>query len=95
MKYNNKFALPYKFKIYCINLYERDDRYKKMKKQFDNLNMNVQFIRNYKHARGGKYGCFSSHIQAIKDAYSNNLDYCLIIEDDVIITAGTILNDTI
>ncbi len=72
-----------KFKIYCINLYERSDRYSHMKKQFNKFNIDVKFIRNYKHKLGGRYGCFISHIQCLKDALESNLDCCLVFEDDV------------
>ena len=69
-------------KIYCINTIEREDRYLKMKEQFDNYNIDVTFIRNKKHEKGGLYGCFEAHIMCITDALSNDLDYCLILEDD-------------
>lgn len=72
-----------KFKMYCINLYEREDRYKYMKNQFKKHKLKVKFIRNYKHKFGGKIGCFESHIQCIKDAKENNVDICLIFKDDV------------
>ena len=72
-----------KFKIYCINLYEREDKYNYVKKEFDKFDLNVHFIRNFKHELGGKYGCFDSHIQCLKDAQKNNLDVCLIFEDDI------------
>jgi len=57
-----------KFKIYCINLYEREDRYNIVKEQFNKYKLDVHFIRNYKHKLGGRYGCFDSHIQCLKDA---------------------------
>ena len=72
-----------KFKIYCINLYERPDRYEFMKNEFKKYNLNVKFIRNNKHKLGGRYGCFDSHIQCLKDANKNKLDTCLIFEDDI------------
>jgi hypothetical protein len=74
-----------KYKFYCINLIEREDRYIFMKDQFTKYGMDVKFIRNNKHKLGGKRGCFESHIQCIKDAFDNNLDYCLIFEDDSLI----------
>lgn len=72
-----------KFKIYCINLFEREDRYLSMKSQFKKYNLDVCFIRNYKHKLGGRFGCFKSHINCIKNAKKNKLDACLIFEDDV------------
>ena len=71
-----------KYKIYCINLYERVDRYNYMKKQFEELNLKVHFVRNHKHKKGGRYGCFNSHIQCIQDAYNLKLDFYIIFEDD-------------
>jgi len=70
------------FKIYCINLIEREDRYNLMKTQFDKYNIDVNFLRVYKHIKGGRYGCFDSHIKCITDAYNTNLEYCIMIEDD-------------
>lgn len=72
-------------KTYCINIIEREDRYFKMKEQFEKHNIEVTFIRNNKHIKGGIYGCFESHIICIKDAIEHELDYCLILEDDNII----------
>lgn len=77
-----------KYKIYCINLFEREDRYIHMKNEFKKYKLDVCFIRNNKHKLGGRYGCFSSHIQCIKDAKKNNLDFCLIFEDDVKLLDG-------
>jgi len=77
-----------KFKIYCINLYEREDRYNFVKNEFKKYNLDVHFIRNFKHKLGGRYGCFKSHIQCLKDAKKNNLDTCLIFEDDIKLTSN-------
>lgn len=57
-----------KNKIFCINLFERKDKYNFMKKQFKNLNLKVKFIINKKHIKGGRFGCFKSHIQCVKKA---------------------------
>lgn len=81
-----------KYKIYCINLFEREDRYIHMKNEFLKYKLDVCFIRNYKHKLGGRYGCFSSHIQCIKDAKQNNVDFCLIFEDDVKLVDNCIEN---
>jgi GR25 family glycosyltransferase involved in LPS biosynthesis len=77
-----------KFKIYCINLYERDDRYNYVKKEFNKYNLDVHFVRNHKHKLGGRYGCFDSHIQCLKDAKKNNIDVCLVFEDDIRLTSN-------
>lgn len=71
-------------KIYCINLYEREDRYLESKQLFNELNINnLEYYRTYKHKKGGKYGCFESHINVINKAYNSGTNNCLIFEDDV------------
>lgn len=74
-----------KYAIYCINLYERNDKYKFMKDQFTKHGLKVTFIRNYKHKNGGRYGCFESHIQVLIDAEEKDIDICLVFEDDCFI----------
>ena len=81
-----------KGKMYCINLYEREDRYNTMKKQFTRISLDVEFVRNHKHPRGGRYGCFDSHIQCFRDAQNNNLDYFIIFEDDNLLYDNAIEN---
>ena len=68
--------------IYCINLHERKDKHKFMKNQFDKYKLDVTFIQNYKHKKGGRYGCFESHIMTLIDAEKKDLDVCLVFEDD-------------
>jgi glycosyl transferase family 25 len=71
-------------KIYCINLKHRTDRYNSSLKTFIKLNINnVKYFLANKHPKGGRYGCFESHINVIHDAYINNYNYILIFEDDV------------
>lgn len=71
-----------KHNIYCINLYERKDKYKFMRDQFNKHKLDVTFIQNYKHKKGGRYGCFESHIMVLIDAEKKDLDICLVFEDD-------------
>jgi len=71
-----------KGKMYCINLLEREDRYNAMIQQFKRFDLEVEFFRTHKHPKGGMYGCFDSHIHCLKDARKNDLDYCIIFEDD-------------
>lgn len=79
------------FKIFCINLIEREDRYNFMKIQFEKIhNYPIEFVRNNKHIKGGRYGCFESHIQCIKMALKQNLDYCLVLEDDCVLAENFI-----
>lgn len=68
----------------CINLLDRSDRYEHMKRQFqESKHFNdCNFLRVERHPKGGRYGCFDSHILAIRDAYNSGADFALICEDD-------------
>jgi GR25 family glycosyltransferase involved in LPS biosynthesis len=70
--------------IYCINICDRLDRKLHVEMQFNKLNIfNVHFPHVQKDERGGKYGCYDSHVKIWKDFYEKNLcNYCLIFEDD-------------
>lgn len=69
--------------IKCINLYEREDRYKKCQATFNDLRIPVRFFRTGKHPNSGAQGCFESHISCITEAYNNGCETLLIFEDDV------------
>jgi GR25 family glycosyltransferase involved in LPS biosynthesis len=84
-----------KYKIFCINLIEREDRYNFMQNEFKKIHdllpeNTIEFVRNNRHLKGGRYGCFESHIQCVKKALSQNLDYCVILEDDCTIKSNFI-----
>ena len=74
--------------IYYINLNHRHDRKKKMEAEFlkmNNLN-NYTFINERIDAikdSMGAIGCGKSHIKALKKAKDKNLDYIIIMEDDI------------
>jgi GR25 family glycosyltransferase involved in LPS biosynthesis len=71
-------------KIYCINLKHRPDRYISATKVFNDLNIpNVEFYITEKSSKGGRYGCFESHINVIKKAYNEGYNNILIFEDDI------------
>lgn len=72
--------------IYCINLVERNDKNKKMKTLFERLNLEVEFYRPNKNETSGRIGCFESHINVIKKSITNNDEYVIIFEDDIIDT---------
>lgn len=73
--------------VYCINLKERADKRYMMQKIFNYLNLNVDFYIVEKHVNGGREGCFTSHINLIKQSYNNDaLKHILIFEDDAIPT---------
>jgi GR25 family glycosyltransferase involved in LPS biosynthesis len=48
----------------------------------DTVDNNIKFINNYKNLKKNEVGCVLSHIKAIKNAYENNLEEVLILEDD-------------
>lgn len=79
---------PYKFfgDIVCINLLERDDRYFKAKKLFENLNIPIRFHRVNKDKENTERGCYTSHMSVIKDAYYKGKNNVLIFEDDAMPT---------
>jgi GR25 family glycosyltransferase involved in LPS biosynthesis len=74
--------------LYCINLIDRKDRKEYVKEEFKKININyldVNFPLFTKDVRGGKYGCYNSHVKVWKDFYENsNSNYCLIFEDDFV-----------
>lgn len=69
--------------IYCINLYDRIDRYNSSKKLFKKHNIPVKYYRTHKHPEGGLHGCFESHINVINLAYNSGAKNVLIFEDDI------------
>ena len=86
-------------KIYCINLEYRKDRYISANNTFNKLNIkNVEFVIVNKSPKGGRYGCFESHINVIKNAYNSEYNNILIFEDDIrpsIFYNLKLLNDSI
>jgi GR25 family glycosyltransferase involved in LPS biosynthesis len=78
--------MPYEFfdKIICINLKIRQDRYESVKKEFNELNINnVEYFFADKSSKGGRYGCFESHISVIQKCYNEGCNNILIFEDDI------------
>lgn len=74
--------------IYCINLSERADRKEHVIKEFKKLDIDfskVIFPVFSRDPRGGKYGCYDSHVKIWKDFYENHTaNHCLIFEDDFV-----------
>jgi hypothetical protein len=77
------------YPIYCINLLERTDRKENVINEFSKLNIdcsNVKFPDFNRDVRGGKYGCYDSHVKIWKDFYLKSSNkFCLIFEDDFIV----------
>ncbi len=68
--------------IYYINLEHRTDRNNHMIKQFKQLNWNATRIPAIK-TPNGAIGCTLSHIKCLQIAINLNLDYIVILEDDI------------
>ena len=69
--------------IYYINLEERTDRKKHIENEFKKLGWNNYTRFNaIKHSKGA-IGCSMSHLEILKNARNNNLDYVVILEDDI------------
>jgi len=72
--------------IYCINLLSREDRYESMLKFQQEENIKLNFHRSEKNLTSGRVGCFTSHINCVRDAYLKNYQKILIFEDDIVKT---------
>ena len=69
--------------IICITLEANTDRQKSAIEVFKKLNIPVKFFVAKRNPRGGRVGCFESHIQVIQDCYNNDKKQVLIFEDDL------------
>lgn len=83
-------------KAFCINLYNRTDRWQQASKQFASEGLNVerfnaiqgnQFVTKYP-ARPGNCGCNLSHFLIIQSALIMGFKAILIFEDDALLTPG-------
>lgn len=76
------------FPVYCINLIERTDRKEHVINEFNKIGIDISkviFPNFNRDIRGGKYGCYDSHVKIWNEFYHNsNENYCLIFEDDFI-----------
>lgn len=82
------FINPYSFfdDIICINIDVRQDKRKRMSETFQKLEIPCRFFTAKTHPKGGRYGCFESHIAVIRQAYYSNKQNILIFEDDILPT---------
>jgi glycosyl transferase family 25 len=79
-------AYAYFDDIVCISLADRTDRREHARGVFDALDIPARFLLVDKHPLGGVYGCFDSHVAAIRDAYERGIERLLVFEDDIIPT---------
>jgi len=82
------------YPVYCINLKERLDRKKHVEKEFSKIDIqptDVIFLDFYRHKKGGRYGCYDSHMKVWNDFYKNHPDkeMCIIFEDDIELTENS------
>ena len=80
--------------VYCINLKERLDRKKHVEKEFKKIDIqptDVIFLDFHRHKKGGRYGCYDSHMKVWNDFYTNHPDkeLCIIFEDDFEVTENS------
>jgi hypothetical protein len=77
----SNYKIPF---IGCINLYKDRERYENTVSEFKKVGIfdQVYFHRCDPHPKGGRYGCYDSHIKLYEKALSMNSDFALIFEDD-------------
>lgn len=78
--------------IYYINLDYRTDRKTHMENQFQQLNWNATRIPAIK-TQYGAIGCALSHIKCLQMAIQLNLDYIVILEDDIYFLNPTLFRE--
>ena len=71
--------------MFCINTFERQDRYEDAQAQFSRQGMEVTFIRNSR-AEVPAQGVFQAHIAAMEAAFTSGEEFALIMEDDVVLS---------
>jgi GR25 family glycosyltransferase involved in LPS biosynthesis len=77
--------------VACINLKSRPDRLHHSKEQFKRASIdNVYYHIVDKSPKGGRYGCYESHLAVYKKALGQGQKYALIFEDDFIINVDDV-----
>ena len=72
--------------VVCISLRDRRDRRAHVERVLRDINVPFRFHLVERDVRGGRVGCFTSHIDVIRDAYDRGLNSVMIFEDDVVTT---------
>jgi GR25 family glycosyltransferase involved in LPS biosynthesis len=80
------FLRIYNIEVWCICLKERDDRFKRVKKEFENVNLTkcVNFHRPQRH-KNGVIGCMLSHKHCAETSLVFG-KHALVLEDDITFT---------
>jgi glycosyl transferase family 25 len=68
---------------FYINLEHRVDRNEHVLKQLSSIGITNPTRFNAFKMENGAIGCSMSHLKLLQDAYANNLDHILIVEDDI------------
>jgi len=72
--------------VYCINLERSKERRTRMKTQFENLGLDVEFFKacdGKAMGKDGVFGCAQSHLGVWRDIFTKRYENVLILEDDV------------
>jgi len=91
---NNTFFIIYNMldNIYYINLDKRTDRKTHVENELKKMNWNNYTRFNAIKMKDGRVGCSMSHLKLLQMAKEKNLDYIVIIEDDIQFTQPEIYN---
>lgn len=79
--------------IFYINLEHRTDRKENVENELKKMGWNNYTRFNAIKHENGLVGCAMSHLKILKDAKENDLDYVVVIEDDIYFTQPKIFND--
>lgn len=79
-------------KIVCITLEDQVQRQESTRKLLTSLGIPFEFYYVKRHPRGGRVGCFDSHVRVIRQALQEGHPNILIFEDDVRTTPGYDIN---
>ena len=74
--------------IICITLEGNTERQRLAKETFAKIGIEPRFYVAKRSPRGGRIGCFESHMNIINDCYNKGYERILIFEDDVVTTPG-------
>ena len=70
--------------IVCITLEGNTERQELVEKTLKSLGIKFRFYVAKKHPRGGRVGCFESHMNVTRECYQSGKQKVLIFEDDVV-----------
>jgi len=70
-------------KCYCISLKENIHERLRCQEIFDRLNLKVDFEIVERSSKGGKHGCFTSHIKVLNKGLETGNEYIMIMEEDI------------